>query len=738
MSGPLEDKFLRLRDENTDLKKTCNDQKEAIKRLTTKIAIYEENLRRSGIDDKGARYIEAQVTIAHQQEEIAGLRRRARKLQEAKRALEEIARGRRPRAAAAASGRPVTASGGLPRKPWEQTKGWTGHAPEFARTVQPAAPPAAPARAAASSDGRAAAAASLVAELRSRLDSLQRSLADRDARIETLQQQLAEARAAAGGDAAPIAAPSAAVDRALRDKEAKIILLQSKFDQLEAQSAARASQYDKALEALELMGRQLTEARAAAQAAEAELEMARARAGAADDADADLRAARAEIRRLEAQLEDTLSAPFFADGEGAAGMRERLRALEQSERQLRARAAHLEGTVQAQHSELEALRAGRERAAAELDEARDELAQLRVRADAAARGTEALRRHLALYTGADGDGDGVPLRELEEALAVVRAKGGAAAAGVLALPDTDPDDVGPEALRRRLREARAALLTAQASAERSDRLLRTQREFTKDLEAEVADLTRRLEGGGDAAAGRVRRYEEACRRKEETIRALRAKVLALTEAAGRRPDAGSGSGSGSGGGEGGGDGALFGARRGGSGGGHDDGDDDDTASVGSASTTASLVAAPGGLAPAETIIEVYVVSAELFADADPSISGMSSLTSLFAVVDFWDFESQASPAAAPPRPAFNFASRFRVAYDEALAWHAAEPGAAVSVDVFAARDADARLVGRATLPLHRLLASERGAVAFKRAPLLGRGGARVGLLRAESWASRPG
>ena len=32
MSGPLEDKFLRLRDENTDLKKTCNDQKEAIKR----------------------------------------------------------------------------------------------------------------------------------------------------------------------------------------------------------------------------------------------------------------------------------------------------------------------------------------------------------------------------------------------------------------------------------------------------------------------------------------------------------------------------------------------------------------------------------------------------------------------------------------------------------------------------------------------------------------------------------
>lgn len=153
------------------------------------------------------------------------------------------------------------------------------------------------------------------------------------------------------------------------------VVLQSKYDQLEAQAAARASLYDKAMEALELQGRQLTEARAAAQAAEAELELARARAGAADDADADLRAARAEIRRLEAQLEDTLSAPFFADGEGAAGLRERVRDLEQSDRQLRARSAHLEGTVRAQHSELEALRAARERAAAELDEARDELAQ---------------------------------------------------------------------------------------------------------------------------------------------------------------------------------------------------------------------------------------------------------------------------------------------------------------------------------------------------------------------------
>jgi len=32
MASPLEDKFLRLRDQNTDLKKTCNDQRESIKR----------------------------------------------------------------------------------------------------------------------------------------------------------------------------------------------------------------------------------------------------------------------------------------------------------------------------------------------------------------------------------------------------------------------------------------------------------------------------------------------------------------------------------------------------------------------------------------------------------------------------------------------------------------------------------------------------------------------------------
>ena len=334
--------------------------------------------------------------------------------------------------------------------------------------------------------------------------------------------------------------------------------------------------------------------------------------------------------------------------------------------------------------------------------------RLRIRADAAARGTEALRQHLSLYTGADGDGDGVPLRELEEALAVVRSRGGASAALVPA--EEAGDDAA--ALRRRLHEARSSLLTSQQQAERAERLLRTQRELARDLEEEVKDLTRRLEQGGDGAAQRLRRYEEACRRKEEVIRALRAKVTALTAAAGRRLGPLELA-----------DGAADGAAG---------DDDDDGASVATASTAASLVVAPGGLAPSETLIEVYVVSAELFTGADASLGDLAtSLTSLFAVVDFWDFESQASPAAAPPFPAFNFASRFRVPYDEALAWHAAEPGAAVTVDLFAARDADARLVGRASLPLRALLASEKGAVAFRRAPLLSRGGAVVGVLRAE-------
>jgi len=394
------------------------------RRLTTKIAIYEENLKRSGGDDEGARYIEMQTTIAQKVDEISALRRRVRSLQAAKRAAEEIGRGRRPRAVATAAGRPVTASGALPRKAWEQVKTWKGHKPEAGRSVPPPRVP--------DDHGaeRAAAAASsgLVAKLRDRLDSLQRRLADKDAEIETLRQQLAEAEAG-GAPAGTVVAPSASVDRALRDKEARLIRLQvrpggprraariapgaghprpafprgldrpraapppslprhprcpatlgspspqSRFDQLEAQSAARASLYDKATEALEEQARELREARAAAQAAEAELDGARARALAADRAEAEAREAREEVRRLEAQLEETLSSPFFAEGEGLAALKRRVRELEASERQMRAKGAHLEGTVRGQHADLEALRRERERTSEQLDEAREELAQ---------------------------------------------------------------------------------------------------------------------------------------------------------------------------------------------------------------------------------------------------------------------------------------------------------------------------------------------------------------------------
>jgi cell division protein FtsB len=191
--------------------------------LSTKIAIYEENLRRAGVDDKGARYIEAQVTIAQQQEEIAGLRRRIRSIQDAKRGIEEIARGRRPRVIASATGRPVTASGALPKKAWEQTKGWTGHTPEFGRGVHPADPPVPPA-AGAGRPASSSATAALVAELRRRLDRLQAELAAKDAEIATLKQELAAANGGRAGKTALIA-PTEATERALRDKEAQIILL---------------------------------------------------------------------------------------------------------------------------------------------------------------------------------------------------------------------------------------------------------------------------------------------------------------------------------------------------------------------------------------------------------------------------------------------------------------------------------------------------------------------------------
>jgi predicted RNase H-like nuclease (RuvC/YqgF family) len=154
-----------------------------------------------------------------------------------------------------------------------------------------------------------------------------------------------------------------------------LLLLQSRYDQLEAQASARGSLYDKATEALEEQGRELREARAASQRFEAEVSLLRARLDGVQDSQSQLREAKEEIRRLETQLADTLSDPFFAEGEGSTSKTKRLRELEESDRQLRTKSAHLEGTVRSQHEEIELLRQEREKTHKELDDTKEELIQ---------------------------------------------------------------------------------------------------------------------------------------------------------------------------------------------------------------------------------------------------------------------------------------------------------------------------------------------------------------------------
>lgn len=215
-------------------------------------------MRKAGLDDASAKYIEAQVIIAKQQDEIATLRKQLRKLQEAKRAADEVARGKRPHAVAVSAGRPVTASGSLPKKAWEQEKGWKPKA--SAPPPRPASPPHGPG---ATSDAdatseRAAATQALINQLRQRLAALEERLRDAAHDNDRLQRRISELESAAASgpedlagftrvtiaaDPAPLSAAatpsatmtvaprglsaglSAAAERALRDKEAQLILL---------------------------------------------------------------------------------------------------------------------------------------------------------------------------------------------------------------------------------------------------------------------------------------------------------------------------------------------------------------------------------------------------------------------------------------------------------------------------------------------------------------------------------
>lgn len=126
--------------------------------------------------------------------------------------------------------------------------------------------------------------------------------------------------------------------------------------------------------------------------------------------------------------------------------------------------------------------------------------------------------------------------------------------------------------------------------------------------------------------------------------------------------------------------------------------DDDTATVGSHATSgldSTWSRVEPDIEPGENILEVWLVEASF----DEQV--VSPNTTTFAMIDFYEFETQSSPLAAGCQPAYNFSPSFRVSIDNYLLRHLACES--IAVDINQVRASSYEFMGRAVVPLRRLL-----------------------------------
>ena len=529
---------------------------------------------------------------------------------------------------------------------------------------------------------------------------------------------------------------------ALRDREAQASLLKGRLDSLQAYQAAERRVYDSTVEELQKTSAELRAARAQAANATGSLETLRARLARAEEAADECAALKSRVAALEEEKVALLESPFLRQGADVAALRKAAATARAGAEAAEGQLAYLRSTVAAQGAEVAELRNIKDTLAGTVERLESENAALRAAARAAATSTTALRDKLALYAGVlkygengggPGSGEGallgmdaavIPPDELEAALAAVRRKldGGALAAAA------DDDIPG---LRKQVQTLQLQLLSSHRDLERAERMLGAQSALARDLSEEVDDL--RSAKGSEVAKLRAALAAADARASKASTRVAILEAEVRTLRAGRRR------------GEGGeGDAALAAGTR-------------LPPTTAAASDSSGLVeSTPGAeagwddldlpsLEPGENLLEVYIVDASLRAEAlvagakrgggggpPPPPSSIASLVML----DFLDFETQASPLCGGVTPAYNFSAAFGVTADDWFLRHLASPGGVVGVEVAVATGADFAVIGHAPLPLFRLLTSRSGALRSAGLPVRSNGtgasaGAVIGSLQVE-------
>ena len=494
------------------------------------------------------------------------------------------------------------------------------------------------------------------------------------------------------------------LQREVSDARAKLSLLQTRYDHLEAKARAQTELQQGSYDQLEDYNRRIRELRRALQDVQLEKSAAEGRAARAGELEIEVNELRQQNEKFEDQIKKLCESPFIASAYDKEERMQRLSEFERNEASQQLKIEHLQETARSHHAALVSMKQQCEQLKAEKDDALNELEAARVNGLGANGGQS---EALVLKEGmkAYGVGD-VDLDELEHALTIVKrrtAKGPDLSHLPLERIDGEDEADNALALRTKVRELYETNQSLQYEVERSEAMLKAQLAINRELHLEIEAYERSKGTTHQEQEAKLVALQAECARAEGRVRTLEAeRKQRLYDVRRKRARGGT-------------SGVLGELPEG-------PGTDDDNESESGLNSLAAELGAEA-LGADENLVEVWVRGATLHPEL------WEKDTPTFAIVDFFNFESEATPVLEGRSPQYDFASSYRVVVDDfLLKFFATET---LVVEVCNVRGADFELIGRCTIPLYALLTS-RPALKLPSEPLVSaRDGSEVGTLQVE-------
>ena len=710
----MEEKYLEERDRNTLLKRKTNEQEETIKRLYTKIQMIEETLRRrgaKGVDGaKGNRKAGGtgrRIADLEAEKLINDLRKRNASLKKANTDLREKLRvatialnkaNRRPGMGGSRSKRPTTAPA--------RDENLDGMLQSLNRSAN-GTPHAKKTR-------------ELVSALRSRLHNAEQQ-------NQRLMRENSNLRQKNGpnstGSRLPPAAPSTSgtalgslvsgdvleLQRELRNKDAQLTLLNSRFEHLESRSRAAQDIHNKTLSKLEEDNMTIRDQRRQLQMLQHDnevLESERARFG-------DLEAEVSELRSRNLELEESIGrlceSPFIENAYKSEKEHMDMRRFKKDARHQNIQIDYLQEQVKKHSAALTEYKQQVQGLHLEKEALAKEKAELQVQVEEYMRSNDLLKDKMRLYSGDSG----IDTADLERALTLVKRRT-EVPAELDFLEKTDADDLETvPALRSKAQNLQIKILEQVRELERSERMLQAQSSINRDINTELEALQKRFNSESSTLHKRCSDLEILASKRLQRIKTLEAQLKQyIAVSRDGRGLAASGA-------------ALM---------------LDGNSGAGTAIAAKSNMLAPGmTFEPGENLLEVFVVSGSfapgIGAGHAGSIMfngesvGLTEDSTTFVMCDFYDYETQTTPLLLGLSPQYNFSATYKLETDHFFLRYLSTDSLILEINL--ARNADFQLIAQCTLPLRDLL-EEAGEKSWPEAPMLSvRDGSIIGTLNVQ-------